>query len=328
ECCSQLVSGSTPTGQTYLCLPNGSNCPSGGGSNVIDPRIVTPSQPGQLCPNGFFPCYGQATTCGVQYIPPTNTADGVSDFGAYPWQAYLRNSTNAFAGSGVLLDPYHVLTAAHKVYNSVANPSSITVYMGVWNPANFTNTQSSTVATVTVHPAFVANTLVDDIAILTLSQPIVLGIYTNINTICLASTGGSSYIGQTCIVSGWGQTAFTNFDAPTNPQKQVTVTIVNYDTCRTSFANINLLGSNVDTYLDPNGEICAGGESMRDACSQDGGSPLVCVDSTGRYGVAGLVIWGKNCGQPGVYGVYVNVPYYYNWIQGVLTQSIGTTAFG
>ncbi|KAJ8921594.1 hypothetical protein NQ315_010499 [Exocentrus adspersus] len=333
-----LVSGTTPSGQTYLCLPTGTPCPT---DNVIDPRIVTPTQSGALCANGFFPCFGQATQCGRQYLPPSSTADGLSSFGSYPWQAYLRNTTNSFSGSGVLLDEYHVLTAAHKVYRNVANPSEITVIMGVWNPSDLSNTQSSPVAAITVHPSFVAGTLMNDIAILTLAQPIVLGIYQNINTICLASTGAStSYVGQRCVVSGWGQTSFVTNDAPTNPQKQVFVSVVNYATCRASFANSNLLGTNVDVYLDPNGEICAGGR-VHERCmhtidydifemclQQDGGSPLACPDTAGNYAVAGLVIWGKNCGQTGVYGVYVNVPYYYAWIQGILSQAVFTTASG
>lgn len=70
-----------------------------------------------------------------------------------------------------------------------------------------------------------------------------------------------------CVVSGWGQTAFTINDAPTNPQKQVTVGIVPYTVCRTSYSNAALLGNNVDRYLDPNGEICAGGQTMKDACT-------------------------------------------------------------
>lgn len=41
----------------------------------------------------------------------------------------------------------------------------------------------------------------------------------------------------------------------------------------------------------------------------------MCTDATtGRYTVAGLVQWGKGCGQPGVYGVYNNVPNYVTWI--------------
>lgn len=69
------------------------------------------------------------------------------------------------------------------------------------------------------------------------------------------------------MVSGWGQTAFTLYDAPTNPQKQVNVGIVPYNVCRTSYSNPSLLGNNVDFYLDPTGEICAGGQTMKDACT-------------------------------------------------------------
>lgn len=70
--------------------------------------------------------------------------------------------------------------------------------MGVWNPANPANTQSSTVANIKVHENFNASTLINDIAVLTLSQPIVLGIYPTINTICLPSSGTpTQYVGQT-----------------------------------------------------------------------------------------------------------------------------------
>lgn len=67
--------------------------------------------------------------------------------------------------------------------------------MGVWNPAQLVNVQSSTVRSITVHPSFVPATLKNDIAILTLNQPIVLGIYSNINTICLSQTG-TTFTGQ------------------------------------------------------------------------------------------------------------------------------------
>lgn len=57
-------------------------------------------------------------------------------------------------------------------------------------------------------------------------------------------------------------------DAPTNPQKQVTVPIVDITACRTSMLDPNVLGNKVNDYLDMSGgEICAGGENMRDACT-------------------------------------------------------------
>lgn len=70
-----------------------------------------------------------------------------------------------------------------------------------------------------------------------------------------------------CVVAGWGQSSFTTNDAPTNPMKQVYVNIVDYNTCRTSMAQSNVLGSNANLYLDPQGEICAGGERNKDACT-------------------------------------------------------------
>lgn len=49
---------------------------------------------------------------------------------------------------------------------------------------------------------------------------------------------------------------------------------------------------------------------------QDGGSPLVCPDAiTKIHTVVGLVLWGKLCGRPNVYGVYLNVSSYIDWIE-------------
>ncbi|KAG5862259.1 hypothetical protein JTB14_009518 [Gonioctena quinquepunctata] len=194
---AQSVSGVTANGQTFLCLPTGTYCPTV--SNTVDPRIVTPTGTTVTnCPTGYFACYGQTTQCGRIFVNATTSTNGNSDFGAYPWQAYLNNATNSFSGSGVLLDSFHVLTAAHKVYLNENNPTAVTVSMGVWNPYNRVNVQSSTVRTITLHPNFKKTAPLDyknDIAVLTLTQPIVLGIYSNINTACLPAAG-ASYTGQ------------------------------------------------------------------------------------------------------------------------------------
>jgi len=60
-------------------------------------------------------------------------------------------------------------------------------------------------------------------------------------------------------------------------------------------------------------EVCAGGEIGKDACTGDGGSPLVCQSDTGRWTVVGLVTWGVGCGSD-TPGVYANVGYFRNWI--------------
>ena len=61
-------------------------------------------------------------------------------------------------------------------------------------------------------------------------------------------------------------------------------------------------------------EICAGGEEGKDACDGDGGAPLVCKATTGRWFVVGLVAWGVNCAQTDVPGVYARVTYFKDWL--------------
>ncbi|XP_018323685.1 tryptase alpha/beta-1 [Agrilus planipennis] len=306
-------------GQNYVCVPIGT-C----SSFTIDVRIVTPgNQQQNPCPAGQEPCYttgnnpgnpcGLGTTqCGTRLASVTSNADGFSQRGAFPWQAFIVNQTG-YAGSGVLIDPYHVVTAAHKVVQNQNNPRNIGVYMGIWESTDVSTAQYRVVSRVSIHPQYNSASLRNDIAVLRLENCFTLGQSNYINTACLP-TQGQSFVGQNCLVSGWGETSFRLNDAPTMRQKQVTVPIVPYATCRASYAQSNLLGNRVDFYLDSVGEICAGGQSMRDACTQDGGAPLVCPVN-GRYTVAGLVIWGKGCGAPGVYGVYTNVPNYVNWIQ-------------
>merc|ERR1712008_360079 len=60
-------------------------------------------------------------------------------------------------------------------------------------------------------------------------------------------------------------------------------------------------------------ELCAGGEVGKDACTGDGGSPLVCQASSGRWTVVGLVTWGVGCAEQ-LPGVYVRVSQFREWI--------------
>ncbi|XP_068910445.1 trypsin-like [Tenebrio molitor] len=310
--------GTTAAGDSYVCVPPG-YCDNGGTptSPGIDPRIVTP---GELCPAGTIPCYtqGPSSRCGERFVTPTSTADGPTSAEAHPWQAFIRNSTHpVYAGSGVLIDNYHILTAAHKVALET-NAASVSVIMGVTDPNNLADTQIRTAATIVVHPNYNPATLQNDIAIIRVSSPFSLS-QNNINSGCLpAANSGATYVGQTCVVAGWGETQFTQNDQPTNPMKQVNVGVVDYATCRAGL--VPVLSTSVDTYLDATGgETCAGGEAMKDACTYDGGAPLTCPN-TGKGSIAGLVIWGKSCGQPSVYGVYVSVPYYRGWIDTTISS--------
>merc|ERR1712048_1396430 len=55
------------------------------------------------------------------------------------------------------------------------------------------------------------------------------------------------------------------------------------------------------------------GEVGKDACTGDGGSPLVCQAQSGRWTVVGLVSWGIGCASD-LPGVYVDIAHYRDWI--------------
>jgi len=80
------------------------------GTNIVSPR------PGNSpCPSGTVQCY--SIVCGTPSTP-LSTNSGNAAQNSLPWQAYLKDDTrNVYIGGGVLIDQYHVLTAAHKISN-------------------------------------------------------------------------------------------------------------------------------------------------------------------------------------------------------------------
>ena len=95
--------------------------------------------------------------------------------------------------------------------------------------------------------------------------------------------------------------------------KEVDVPMVPHSACQTMLTNTPRLPRQFK--LDKS-FVCAGGEAGKDACSGDGGGPLVCPSpDTGHMQLAGLVSWGVGCGKAGVPGVYTNIATYSHWIR-------------
>lgn len=94
--------------------------------------------------------------------------------------------------------------------------------------------------------------------------------------------------GIRCWVAGWGRNDFTPNSAYQAVQKEVDVPLVDQNTCQSQL-RATRLGQNFQ--LDFNSFVCAGGEAGKDACTGDGGSPLVCGIGANWY-VVGLVAWG------------------------------------
>ncbi|XP_060534721.1 uncharacterized protein LOC132707072 [Cylas formicarius] len=239
--------------------------------------------------------------------------DGDSEFGEYPWQvAILKKDPkeSVYVCGGTLIDPLHILTAAHcvKQYTNF----DLRVRLGEWDvnhDVEFYPYIERDVAALTVHPEFYAGTLYNDLAVLRMDKPVDWSKHPHISPACLPHPQ-DDYTGARCWTTGWGKDAFGDFGKYQNILKEVDVPIVGFGQCQRQLQGTRL---GYEFKLHP-GFVCAGGEEGKDACKGDGGGPMVC-ERGGTWQVVGVVSWGIGCGQRGVPGVYVRVAHYLDWIR-------------
>jgi len=301
------------------------------GAGLIDVRIVNrPS--GIVCSTGFQYCcldrnvYPNpnptpspspvTTSCGRSNIIPTPgyTLDPTqAQFGEFPWMVVILGPTNNYIGGGVLVSNRHVITTAHKVFNFQA--SGLKVRLGEWDAkANIEPFKyvESVVSRIRINPFFNRVNLQNDIAVLTLDRPVDLAANPHINPVCAAQFQ-SNYAGQRCWVTGWGKDAFGKEGNFQYILKKVDVPVLDSNECEARLRQTRLTQN---FQLSRSSFICAGGEEGKDACTGDGGSPLVC-EMNGRAELVGLVAWGIGCASD-IPGVYVNVRSYSDWLNAEL----------
>ncbi|KAG5307809.1 PEX16 protein, partial [Pseudoatta argentina] len=286
----------------------GTICPDGT-TGGIDIRVDT------SCPTGYTYCCviddddddddDNSIPCGLRRIQSQSPGPGLAAYGAYPWMVAILTFQGSYIGGGVLISSTRVLTVAHKVVEY--DNSDIIARLGEWSFESGKPTIDIGISQISVRSTFNSQNLHNDIAVLRLSSPAPIASNRNINTACLLSTSVTP--GTKCWVSGWGKDAFYNGQLQST-LKQVDLPVRSKANCQRALRRTRL-GSN---FVLDDSFMCAGGEGNKDACTGDGGSPLVCLTSTGQYKVVGLVSWGIGCGDARVPGVYTDVSYFYDWI--------------
>lgn len=224
-----------------------------------------------------------------------------TQMGEWPWIAGLFNAGRHLCG-GSLIDDRHILTAAHCVAQMTSwDVARLTVRLGDYDirTPNEVKHVERRVKRVVRHRGFDMRTLYNDVAILTLDQPVQFT--ETIRPICLPA-GAKLYFDQMGTVIGWGSIR-EGGPAPGKLQ-QVTIPIWKNSYCKQKYGSF-APGGIVESFL------CAG-QADKDSCSGDSGGPLMVND--GRWTQVGIVSWGIGCGKGQFPGVYTRVTHFLPWI--------------
>lgn len=210
--------------------------------------------------------------------------------------------------AGSLTSPTTIVTAAHCVVNQETRKQfrAEDILVGFTHDLDSKNFPTRQVSKISVHPGYVIKSTENDVAVLTLSQPVTDIPFIAVLTPDLAAeyTAG----GRPAKVAGWGNTVSSGNKYPT--VFKVGDLVVFPDTScgsgtRYEVNGVRFLGF-PSSEVNPTVMLCAGGAtstgSVIDACQGDSGGPLIADGSAGPM-LIGLVSWGEDCAgkYPGVY---------------------------
>ena len=195
---------------------------------------------------------------------PQIVGGSLADPGEYPWQVALVYSADldsdfedpfeGFFCGGVLLDPTHVLTAAHCItfdFGLYVHPVWIDVVLGVNTlsdgPTAGVSGQRIGVDGVFAHAAHNPDTFDSDLALVRLESPATLDANTDVISYTHLFDSDLFDPGTMATVTGWGQTSVS--DPASDDLREANVDIVSNTTCNGPSAYNGLVTPNM---------LCAG----------------------------------------------------------------------
>lgn len=234
-----------------------------------------------------------------------------------PWQVLFIINNESVCG-GALVSSTQVVSAAH-CFDGFAT-SRVQLWAGITEMSERSTSSQLAIKAITLHPEYDAATFANDIAVVTLKEPVPARLGTI--TIGLPAKQDAATwpaLDSTATVSGWGETDAAVAVAA-NTLQAAAVNVL----AAPSSATCGQYGA---AYL-PDKQICAGViEGGVDACQGDSGGPLTMyVD--GEPILAGISSTGLECGLAGYPGLYVRMTTYLPWLasQGVDINAGGGTA--
>jgi secreted trypsin-like serine protease len=196
---------------------------------------------------------------------------------AYPFTVSLQQNGKHFCG-GTLLDKETVLTAAHCTdeYPNDVLTVNIKRHDLSLDPTE-EGGQSIKVSRQTRHPGYDDDTLVNDIAIWKLENPIAVPV----SFVTLDDGNFANQVDMPAEATGWGRINSYNNESPSRLQHTI-LPIYNNQQCSKGY----------DSEISPETQVCAGySEGVSAVCNGDSGGPLFITQGNNaiQIGVASFV---------------------------------------
>ncbi|KAF3854734.1 hypothetical protein F7725_022789 [Dissostichus mawsoni] len=201
---------------------------------------------------------------------------------------------------GSLIREEWVLTDRHCFSSCVPDLSEYRVWLGVSDlqdgAPDWSRRQEVSIAHVICGPEG------SSLALIRLSKPALPA--DNVHTLQLPVAGCSIPEGKICKISPGIFSIFCRGTGHDDVLKAVDLPIVSNVRCREMHrGNLHIT----------NTKICAGGRRNEGVCERDYGGPLVCQDGEIRV-IVGVSVHGRGCARANQPGIFINVPFYTQWI--------------
>ncbi|KAL4807909.1 trypsin-like cysteine/serine peptidase domain-containing protein [Aspergillus unguis] len=218
-----------------------------------------------------------------------------AEIAEYPYQIALLYQGSLRCG-GSIISPKYVVTAGHCADGVSA--SSLSIRAGSTYHARGGTVVG--VSKATVHPDYDADTVDNDIAILTLEEE--LSFSDSIQAVDLPTSSSLPSTGTVGTATGWG--ALTEGGNVSPNLQYVEVPVVSKSECTSDYQGFNTITDSM---------VCAGvDQGGKDGCQGDSGGPFV---SSGT--LIGITSWGNGCARAGYPGVYSSPAYFRDFIESV-----------
>ncbi|XP_023234477.1 uncharacterized protein LOC111634033 [Centruroides sculpturatus] len=227
---------------------------------------------------------------------------------SWPWMVSIHQKTplgEGYVCGGCIISDRYILTAAH-CFGENTKPASeyLVKRQGIKKELGI----NEEVENVKLHPDFKNGQHYNDIAIITLKNPLLFN--DKFMPACLP-TEQIDYLDRKVTVLGWGDTSFAGRSS--DILQEATLDVIPTSECNASYSKLRSSAIPKGVTQD---FLCAGiFEGGKDACQGDSGGPLMTREFPSlNWAVVGVVSFGYQCARAGYPGIYTKISNYIQWI--------------